>query len=455
MDKYDISILGAGPGGYVAALYAAQHGLNICLIEEDKVGGVCLNYGCIPTKTLVKTAEMLSDLKQSSNIGIKVDGFNLDFNQTIKRKNEVVEKQKKGIEALLKSRKVELKIGRGEFIDRNTIKIGADSIRSDYSIIATGSRSSDIPCAKVDGINILSSKEMLSLESVPKDLVIIGGGAIGCEFANIYRGFASRVIIVEMMERLVPGLDAEFSKRLESALKKKGIEIFTEARAESISYDNNRVTVTISNGKVINCDKVLVCAGRRPNVENIGLENAGVACDKGGIKVDDTLKTSADNIYAIGDCIGGYMYAHVASYEGIIAVNNIVGKKQKADYRVVPSCIFTNPDIASCGINEDTAKNNNLNFGVSKFYFRSLGKAHVVDKTEGLVKMVYDKKTKKILGMDIMGESASDLIGEAALAIRKEMTYEDVINTIHAHPTMPEAILETCHIANGKPIHSL
>ncbi len=456
MEKYDVSILGAGPGGYVGALYAAQLGLKTCLIEEDKIGGVCLNSGCIPTKALVASAKALSCIRNSENLGITARNVTFDFQIIAKRKKEIVEKLKNGIESLLKARGVVIKRAKGTLIDKDTIKTDKETIRSKYIIIATGSNALDIPCAKFDGKSVLSSKEMLQLDSAPNELVIIGGGAIGCEFASIFSELGTHVTIIEMLEHLIPGGDTEISKRLQVALKKKNIGVMTGVKAEDIRVKElGGVIVKASNGRDIPCDKVLISVGRKPNVNDIGLETLGIKFDKKGIKVNRMLKTNINNIYAIGDCIGGYMYAHVASYEAIVVCNNIAGKKEAVDYSAVPYCIFTNPEVSSCGMNEDLAKSKGLDVSLSKFYFRALGKAHTLDKTDGVIKLVTDKKTGKILGADIMGEAASELIAEATLAIKKGLTPEDLVGTIHAHPTMSEAILEVAHVAEGKPIHTL
>lgn len=456
MDKYDLTILGAGPGGYVAALYAAQLGMKVCLIEEDKVGGVCLNCGCIPTKTLLASSKTFSIVRDAGKLGIKVEGARLDFSFVLKRKSEVVEKLKKGIESLLAARKVDVKQGRGVFLNKNTVKVKDENIQSKFIIVATGSVPMDIPCARFNGKSVLSSRDLLEAESLPEEMVIIGGGAIGCEFASIFSEFGCRITIIEMMPNLIPGYDKEISKRLEAIFKKKNIGVMTGVKVESVRAEGKKISVKVSDGKELSCQTLLVSVGRKPNVKNIGLEEIGIEFDeKKGIKVNDGLKTSVDNIFAIGDCIGGYMYAHVASYEGIVACDNIAGRKEAVDYSAVPSCIFTNPDIASSGINEDTARSKGIDIETSKFYFRALGKAHTLDKTDGFIKMVIDKKTKKILGVDIMGEEASELIAEATLAIKSGKTPQDLAKTIHAHPTMSEAILEVAHVAEGTPIHTL
>lgn len=457
MNEYDLIILGSGPGGYVAALYAAQHGLRVCVVEKDKIGGVCLNTGCIPTKTFLASAKLLSEIKDSEKMGIKVKGYSFDTALINKRKNDVVNRLRQGIESLLKARKVDVIAGSGRLADKNTVSVGSKTLKAKYIIIATGSRPAELPVLKFDGENIVSSDEMLELQDKPARIAVIGGGAIGCEFAGIFSEFGNEVAIIEMMERLMPASDTEIAMRLEAALKRKGINVFTGTRVKSHRSGDKGGLVLEAEGaaNTIACDRALVCIGRTPNIEEIGLDKAGIASSPNGIKVNKELRTSAENIYAIGDAIGGYMYAHVASYEGILACDNIMGKRREADYGAVPSCVFTNPDISSVGINEDQAKEGSLSYDVARFHFRSLGKAHALGKTEGMIKIVVGKPGNKVIGVDIIGESASDLIAEAALAVKMKATLEDLAHTIHAHPTMAEIILEASHAGLKKPIHSL
>lgn len=456
MSDFDLTILGGGPGGYVAALYAAGLRMKVCLIEKDNLGGVCLNSGCIPTKTLAVSRDIYSEIKNAGKFGINVKDASLDFRFIISRKNDIVKKLRSGIETLLKARGVTVINEKAMLLDKNTVQTPAKKITSKYIIIATGSTPAAIPAAKVDEKSVLSSEGLLELESVPKELVVIGGGAIGCEFADIFSEFGSRVTIVEMLPNIIPGGDKEVSRRLEAAMKKKNIAIHTNTKVSSVhAAEDGRVTVTTENGLNLACDKVLVSVGRQPNTRGIGLEAAGVNYDKKGIKTDETMKTNIDNIYAIGDCIGGYMFAHTASYQGLVACDNIAGKRQKADYRAVPYCIFTEETISSSGLNEDAAKAKGLDVSVSKFFYRGLGKAHALGRTDGFVKMISDKKTRKLLGVDIMGAGAAELIAEATLAIKEGLSAGELARIIHTHPTLSEAILETAYIADGTPIHSL
>ena len=434
MFTYDLAILGAGPGGYTAALYAAQLGMKVCLIEKAEVGGECLNWGCIPTKAFAASAKILSQIRNSESFGIKTEGVKPDYQKIFARKEEIVKKLKNGLLMLIKSGKIDLKNGKGVLSDKNTIKIGNESVSAKNIIIAAGSAAKSLPGIEIDGVNSLTSREALNLKSLPDELVIIGGGAIGCEFASIFVSFGVKITIMELMQQLIPESDNELAKRLEAALKTKGIDVRIGQKIEPDSLNKNT--------------KILISIGRAPNVDNLGLEKIGLEFDKKGIKVNNTLKTNIDNIYAIGDCIGGYMFAHTASYEATIAVNNISGKKDTADYRAVPYCIFTDPDIASSGISEIKARATGIDAEVSKFFFRALGKAHALGKTEGFIKMVTEKNTNKILGVDIMGEGATELIAEATLAIKNGNTAGDLARTIHAHPTMAEALLEVAHLAD-------
>lgn len=455
MKKYDITIIGAGPGGYVAALYAAQLGKKVCLVEMESLGGVCLNWGCIPTKSLITSAKTMALIRESEKLGINSGKPTIDFSAVMNRTWSIVDKLKKGIEALLKLRKVDFLSGKAFVETPHTVRVNDLALETENIIIATGSSPVEIPGVKIDENAVVSNKGMLKAASIPQELLIIGGGAIGCEFASIFNEFGSRVTIVEMMPHLIPGSDEELSKRLEAAFKKQRVNIATGAKVESVRYaDDGRVAVQVSNGDKVICDKVLVSVGRRPNVEGFGLENLGIEVDRKGVKVDDRMRTKLPNVYAIGDCIGGFLLAHIASYEGIVACDNICGKENRVDYGSVPYCIFTEPEIASCGMNESSAKTNGMDVKVSRFFFRSLGKAHAIGKTDGYVKIVTDNATGKIIGADIMGEGASDMISEITLAVRKGMQAKDITSVIHAHPTMAEGVLEAAHIAEGKPLHS-
>lgn len=454
-----LCILGAGPGGYVAALKAAQLGAEVTVVEEAEVGGTCLNSGCIPTKTLLASTELYSKIKELDKFGIEIEGGVVaNLQKIIERKNKVVQTQVKGIRGLFKSWSVELKKGRGTLLSEKELKVtGQDSeetITYDTLIIATGSRPAEIPLFPFDGNNIISSTEALDLTKIPKSMLIIGAGVIGCEFASIYNALGTEITIVELLPRAVSTEDEEVSSILERELKKKKIKLFTNLKAEKVEIKDDGVHATLSNGKEIITEKVLVSIGRALNSDGIGIENVGVEKgQRGEIKVDSHMRTSAENIYAIGDVTGGILLAHMASREGIIAARNIMGSKEEIDYSVVPAAIFTSPEIASVGLREHQAKEKNMDYITGHFQFRALGKAHAMREISGLIKVIADKKTDRVLGVHIIGPHASDLIHEAALAIKAGLKIKDITDTIHAHPTLAEGLMEAAEDVHGEAIH--
>ena len=426
MTKFDIAIIGAGPGGYIAAIYAAMHGKKTVLIEKDSVGGVCLNRGCIPTKTLIALVHKKE---------------NLDFPGMLDKKNEIVKKLRSGIEMLLKAKKVEVKKGKAKLIDKGVIDVNGERVEADSIIIATGSRPVELPDFKFDGKKILSSNHLLALPKTPKKLLIVGGGYIGCEYAYIFSSLGAEVTIVEMFDSLLPNMDKDLSKAIELNFKKRKIKILLKTKA--------------SESLKASYDEILVCVGRRSNIEDMGLQELGIKTDKGRIAVDEYLRTSADNVYAIGDVIGQNMLAHVASHEGITAVRNIMGKNVKMDYTAVPCCVYTEPQIATVGLSKDEVEAKGLKVKQSKFPFSALGKAHAIGYTEGFVKMLVNDKDNTVLGVQIVGAAATELIAEATLAVRLKLKAEDVLETIHAHPTLSEGLMEAAFGITGKPIHTL
>ena len=419
MTKHDLAIIGSGPCGYVAAIRAAQLGIKVSVFEKEHVGGVCLNWGCIPTKALSATAGVLANIQRSAEFGINIKGFDIDFSKAQERKNNIIKKLSSGIEMLFKARKIELVRTKAELG-----KIDAKNI-----LIATGSSPFQLPGMEFDGKSILSSTDMLELKSIPKSIVIVGGGVIGCEFASIFRQFGSEITIVEMMERLLPTEDEEISKKIEQIFKRKGIKICTGTKVEKIENNN----VTLSSGDTVSGEKVLVSIGRVPNSE--GLD--GITRDnKGWIKVDENFRTNVKNIYAAGDVIGGILLAHVASREGICAVEAMVGRNTGIDYNVIPSCIFTSPEIASVGMTEAKARADGLDVKARKFLFSAIGKAHVSGETEGFIKLVVDNKTDKILGAQLIGPHVTELVAEISPCIQFNITSEKLASVIHAHPTL-------------------
>ncbi|NOY65458.1 MAG: dihydrolipoyl dehydrogenase [Nitrospirae bacterium] len=454
-----LCILGAGPGGYVAALKAAQLGAEVTVVEEAEVGGTCLNSGCIPTKTLLASTELYSKIKELDKFGIEIEGGVVaNLQKIIERKNKVVQTQVKGIKGLFKSWSVELKKGRGTLVSEKELKVtGPDTeetITYDKLIIATGSRPAEIPLFPFDGNNIISSTEALDLTEIPRSMLIIGAGVIGCEFACIYNALGTEITIVELLPRAVSTEDEEISSILERELKKKKIKLFTNVKAEKVEIKDDGVHTTLSNGKEIITEKVLVSIGRALNSDGIGIENAGVEKgQRGEIKVDSHMRTSVENIYAIGDVTGGILLAHMASKEGIVAARNIMGSEEEIDYSVVPAAIFTSPEIASVGLREHQAKEKNMDYITGHFQFRALGKAHAMGEISGLIKVIADKKTDRVLGVHIIGPHASDLIHEAALAIKAGLKVKDIAETIHAHPTLAEGLMEAAEDVHGEAIH--
>lgn len=453
MAKYDVTIIGSGPCGYVAAIWAARCGLKAAVCEKDLLGGTCLNWGCIPTKTILHTAELFSDIKDAAKYGIDVNPPVLKFDKVFERKERVVEQLRGGIASLFKARKIDLFKGAAALLDKHTVAVGNEKIDSENILLAAGSRPQEIPLFRFDKEYILSSDDMMSLKNLPESLLIVGGGAIGCEFGSIYNAFGKKVVIVEMMDTLLPLLDEEIGKKLELIFKRKGIDVATKTKVEKIDKKEGRLEAMLSSGKAYTVDKALVSVGRRFNSDGLGLEKLNIKVDKGAVVTDDYLRTNVPNIYAGGDIIGGVLLAHVASHEGIAAINNMRGESKKIDYSAVPNCIFTNPEIATVGLSEKDAKSKFKDVKVSRFPYTALGKACAIGKTEGFVKIIGDSSTEKILGVHIMGPHATDLIGEATLAVKEGLKVSSLIETIHAHPTLTEAVHEAALGFYNKSIH--
>ncbi|MCX5687384.1 MAG: dihydrolipoyl dehydrogenase [Candidatus Omnitrophica bacterium] len=439
MNKYDLAIIGSGPCGYVAGIRAAQLGLKTCIFEKDKIGGVCLNWGCIPTKVLSASASMLYNIERAAEFGINVKSFEIDFLKVCERKETIVKKLSMGVEMLLKARKLEIIKERAEIKSPTLIKTASLEIEAKNILIATGSIPFELPSLPFDHNGILSSSDMLELKSIPKSLTIVGGGVIGCEFASIFRSFGSKITIIEAMPQLLPNEDEEIARKLEQTFKKRGIKILTNTKIDKLN-DN---------------EKMLICVGRLPNSKNLGIERVGIECNKGWIKIDEFFKTNINNIYAAGDIKGGVLLAHVASREGIVTVEHIAGNAQYINYDVVPSCIFTHPEIASVGLNEKTAKDRGLDIKTRKFLFSGIGKSHVLGETDGFIKLVVDSVCDKILGAQIIGLHATELIAEISPCIQFGITSEKLASVIHAHPTLSEIICEVSEAAHNKAIHSL
>lgn len=440
MKNYDLAIIGSGPGGYAAGLYASGLKLNVCVIEKGLVGGTCLNRGCIPTKSLLNSASILSAIKDSSLHGIEVGQVRVNFPKAMLRKGEVVSRLRAGIETLFRARKVDLIRGRAKLVSPGTIMIDdKDTITAKSIIIASGSSPAELPNMKFDGVNILSSDTVLDLKELPKSITIIGGGVIGCEFASMFNAFGTKVTMIELMDKLVSMQSREASKRIESIFKKRGIDIYTSTKMESVSVES---------------EKVLVSVGRRPSTDDLGLEELKIETEKGRIVVDEGLRTSVKNIYAIGDCVPGPQLAHKASYDGILAVDNILGGSRRADYSNIPNCIWTEPEIASVGLNEEEAKVKYQDLRVAKFPYFASGKAFILGKSEGFAKVLGSSKGD-IVGVEIVGVGACEMIAEAAMARTIGLNIKDWAHVVHGHPTLSEILQETVHIFCGTPIHSI
>jgi dihydrolipoamide dehydrogenase len=455
-----LAILGAGPGGYVAAIKAAQLGAEVVVIEDDEVGGTCLNWGCIPTKTLIASSEVFLKAKELEQFGIDLKGeITPNLENIMARKNRVVSTQVKGIRGLLKSWGIALKEGRGVLTSAREINVSLkdgrrEQVEADRIIIATGSRPARISAFPFDGEKIISSNEAVNLAEIPKSLLIIGAGAIGCEFACIYRELGAEVTMVEMLPRAVATEDDEISDLLEKELKKKKIKLFTDSRVDRIDVRNDDVHAFLSGGQELVTDKVLVSIGRTMNSDKIGAEAIGIKKGKRGeILVNDRMETSIPGVYAVGDVIGGMMLAHVASKEGLVAVGNIMGTGEIMDYSVVPAAIFTSPEIASVGLREHQAVEKGIKIRIGRFPFRALGKAHAIGEISGLIKLIADASTDKIVGAHIIGPHASDLIHEYAVSMKNGLTVTDVSGTIHAHPTLSEGLMEAAEDVHGEAIH--
>ena len=424
---YDLAIIGAGWAGFNAAIRAKSLGLKVALIEEASIGGTCLNSGCIPTKTLVQSAKILEISRKTATFGIEAPAEpKFDFAQIQLRKNKIIQQLAKGMESRLSG--IDYFSGRGRFLDNQRLKVNDQQLQSKFMLLAAGSRPVELPGFPFDGKKIIPSQEALNLSKVPASLLIIGGGVIGCEFAQIFSSLGSKVQVAELMPQLLPGADLEIAKKLEVVFKKKKIAVSTSIDAQTLDLNN--------------FEQVLVCVGRKPYLE--GLEVLGIATNKSGVIVDDYLRTSVENVYAAGDCTGKFMLAHYASYQGICAAENIAkpASPGKADNTIVPACIFTSPEIASVGLNEQQAVQAGSKIKINKFDFLKSGMARIQDETEGFIKIISEEKTGKLIGAHIIGPKATELISVFTLAMSSGLNIEQLKNTIFAHPTLSEAICE-------------
>jgi len=446
LSEKDIVIIGGGPGGYVAAIHAAHLGAQVALVEKNRLGGTCLNWGCIPTKALVRSVEVLLEAKRADEFGIEIGSIKANLPRIMARKRGIVDKLVSGVEQLMKANKISVYRGAGRIMSPHLVKVDDTEIATRKIIIATGSESSPLP---VDGANlpgVLSTDDILELEELPESLVVIGGSHVGVEFASIFSALGTKTTIVKRRPLLLEPVDEEVGRRFAQGLSRQGIQVIIGAAVKSIKRQGGLLKVvwdTPEGEQGVEGQAVLMATGRRPYSAGLGLEELGVKMEAGAVLVDDCLETNIEDIYAIGDVLGKHMLAHVASYEGEIAAENALGGRRRADYQAVPTCVFTVPVVAGVGITEKEAKERGIPHKVSKFPFLACGRAVAMDETAGIVKMICHAESGKVLGLHIMGPHADDLIAEGALAVRLGATARDVAHTIHAHPTLPEAVQET------------
>jgi dihydrolipoamide dehydrogenase len=462
---YDVAIIGSGPGGYVAAIRAAQLGMSILLVErEPKLGGVCTLRGCIPTKALLHTADVLEEARHGAEVGVASREVRLDFPAAMKHKEKVVRQSTNGVSYLMKKNKVDVAAGFGRIAAPGRVSVaGAGGAETTYAakniLIATGSTPRSLPGIEIDHQAILSSDSILELAEVPKSLIVIGSGAVGVEFASIFARFGSKTTIVEILPRIVPLEDEEISRELAASFKRQGIAVYVDTRVERVTKNEGGVEVIArssggSKTETFRAEKILLAVGRKPLSDGIGLEALGVETDRGYIKVDPHMRTNVPNVYAIGDVVPTPWLAHVASAEGIVAVEHMArGETRPLNYDQVPGCTYCAPEVASIGLSEATARERGHDVVVGKFPFSAIGKARIVNETAGFVKIVTDKKYDEVLGVHIIGPKATELIAEAGAALKLEATSEDLVRTIHAHPTLSEAIHEAAEAVSGHAIH--
>jgi len=457
MSKYDVIVLGSGPGGYVTAIRASQLGLKTAVIEKESLGGVCLNWGCIPTKALLKSAQVFEYLKHADDYGLTVKEFDKDFDAVVNRSRNVAEGMSKGVQFLMKKNKIDVISGYGTLKPGKKVDVDGTEYSAKHIIIATGARSRELPNLLQDGEKVIGYRKAMTLEKQPKKLVIVGSGAIGVEFAFFYNSMGTDVTIVEYLPRIVPVEDADVSKQLERSFKKSGIKILTSTEVTSVDTSGDGVKATIKTKKgeeVLEADMVLSAVGIKTNIENIGLEDVGIVTDRDKILVNDFYQTNIPGYYAIGDVTPGPALAHVASAEGILCVEKIAGQHVEAiDYGNIPGCTYCTPEIASVGLTEAQAKDKGIDIKVGKFPFSASGKASAGGHKEGFVKVIFDAKYGEWLGCHMIGTGVTDMIAEAVLGRKLETTGHEVLKTIHPHPTMSEAVMEAVADAYDEVIH--
>ncbi len=456
--KFDLAVIGSGPGGYVAAIKGAQEGLKVCLIEKGLLGGTCLNVGCIPTKTLLANAQVFHKINHAAEYGIHIAGpISFDYAKMKTRKDAVVERMRKGLEMLMQTNGITVLRGQAEFLSPRELKVKGENnaiVYAEKTIIASGSEPLDIPAFPCDHKRVFNSTSILELTSLPKTLAIIGGGYIGCEFASLFCDLGVKVIVLEALPSIVMLQGKSVAETLTRAFAKKGIDVQANVMVEGIDQTASGLSIRLKDKPALACDMALVSVGRKIVSSGLGIEKAGVAVnEKGMIAVNEKMETNVPGIYAIGDVTGKYMLAHVASHQGIIAAANAAGQSVTMHYNSVPAVIFTNPEIATVGMTLEQAQEAGYEAAIGKFPFQALGKSVASIETDGFAQIIIDRKTGQILGAQVVGHEASTLIAEMGLAIANELTVESVADTIHAHPTVAEAWLEAALLANDTPIH--
>jgi dihydrolipoamide dehydrogenase len=457
MSKYDIIVLGSGPGGYVTAIRASQLGFKTAVIEKEKLGGVCLNWGCIPTKALLKSAQVFEYLKHADDYGLSVKDFDKDFNAVVKRSRGVADGMSKGVQFLMKKNKIDVIEGYGKLKPGKKIDVDGKEYTADHIIIATGARSRELPSLPQDGKKVIGYRDAMTLSNQPKKMIIVGSGAIGVEFAYFYNSMGTEVTIVEFLPNIVPVEDEDISKQLERSFKKTGINIMTSAEVTKVDTSGNGVKATVKTSKgeeVLEADIILSAVGIKSNIENIGLEDVGIAVDRDKILINSFYQTNIPGYYAIGDVTPGQALAHVASAEGILCVEKIAGQHVEAlDYGNIPGCTYCSPEIASVGLTEKQAREKGIEIKVGKFPFSASGKASASGNKDGFVKVIFDAKYGEWLGCHMIGAGVTDMIAEAVLGRKLETTGHEVLKTVHPHPTMSEAVMEAVADAYGEVIH--
>jgi dihydrolipoamide dehydrogenase len=460
---YDLIIIGSGPGGYVAAIRASQLKMKVAVVEKAEIGGICLNWGCIPTKSLLKSAQVFEYLSHASDYGISVTGeVRPDFGAIVARSRNVANGMSKGVQFLFKKNNIEHINGFGRLSGKNTVEVTDQegkqkNLTATNIIIATGARSKELPNLKQDGKKIIGYREAMTLDKLPGSMVVVGSGAIGSEFANFYQSLGTQVTLVEFLPRIVPVEDEEVSKQLERSFKKMKMRVMTDSSVEEVKTSGDKCYVSIKTPKgteIVEADIVLSAVGITTNIEGIGLEESGVRTEKGKVVVDDFYRTSVPGVFAIGDIVHGPALAHVASAEGIICVEKIAGvDPEPLDYRNIPGCTYTTPEIASCGMTEAAAREAGFDIKVGKFPFTASGKASAAGAKEGFIKLIFDAAYGELLGAHMIGANVTEMIAEIVVARKLETTAHEIIKAVHPHPTMSEAIMEAAAAAYGEVIH--